>query len=183
MSRAWNNWFHITIHTYGTWLPGDPRGHRTRHHREHVEGDYRNPPPDTPERRALLERSRSLMPRPAVRIEPALREAVALAMRASLERRGVLLPIMCVDATHAHLLAKLPLEPESLPAETLRRLIGLAKKDASRALSDADEIPRGGLWGKRSRGEPVRDRSHQIAAYRYIERHARAGAFVLKSEA
>ena len=32
-------------HTYGTWLPGDPKGFRTRHHREHIEGDYRNPPP------------------------------------------------------------------------------------------------------------------------------------------
>src|SRR2546425_10665415 len=39
------HWFHITTHTYGAWLYGDPRGFRTRHHREHVEGDYKNPPP------------------------------------------------------------------------------------------------------------------------------------------
>lgn len=32
-------------HTYGTWLPWDGRGFRTRHHREHVDGDYRSPPP------------------------------------------------------------------------------------------------------------------------------------------
>ena len=38
-------WFHCTTHTYGAWLYGDPRGFRTRHHREHVEGDYKNPPP------------------------------------------------------------------------------------------------------------------------------------------
>ncbi|WP_437230609.1 hypothetical protein SH661x_002053 [Planctomicrobium sp. SH661] len=38
-------WFHVTLTTYGAWLPGDPRGFRTRHHREHVEGDYRDPPP------------------------------------------------------------------------------------------------------------------------------------------
>jgi hypothetical protein len=31
-------------HTYGTWLPGDPKGFRTRHHREHIEGDYKKPP-------------------------------------------------------------------------------------------------------------------------------------------
>jgi hypothetical protein len=38
-------WFHLTTHTYGVWLYGDPRGFRTRHHREHIEGDYKNPPP------------------------------------------------------------------------------------------------------------------------------------------
>ena len=39
---AWNHWYHCTAHTYGTWLRGDPRGWRARHHREHVDGDYRN---------------------------------------------------------------------------------------------------------------------------------------------
>jgi hypothetical protein len=38
-------WFHAIITTYGAWLDGDARGFRTRHHREHVEGDYKNPPP------------------------------------------------------------------------------------------------------------------------------------------
>ena len=38
-------WFHIIITTHGAWLPGDERGFRTRHHRQHVEGDYKNPPP------------------------------------------------------------------------------------------------------------------------------------------
>ncbi len=45
MSAPWNRWFHCIGGTYGSWLPGDRRGFRTRHHREHVEGDYRNPPP------------------------------------------------------------------------------------------------------------------------------------------
>ena len=31
--------------TYGTWLPGDFKGFRTRHHREHVEEDYKSAPP------------------------------------------------------------------------------------------------------------------------------------------
>src|SRR3954469_8997801 len=63
----WNNWYHCTTHTYGTWLRGDPRGWRARHHREHVIGDYKNPPP-----RGMYEkifaRSKSLMKRDAVRI-------------------------------------------------------------------------------------------------------------------
>jgi hypothetical protein len=44
-TRPWNDWYHCMGSTYGTWLPGDARGFRTRHHREHIEGDYRNPPP------------------------------------------------------------------------------------------------------------------------------------------
>jgi len=46
MSVPWNRWFHCIGGTYGSWLLGDPGGFRTRHHREHVEGDYRNPPPE-----------------------------------------------------------------------------------------------------------------------------------------
>jgi hypothetical protein len=41
----WNHWYHCMGNTFGTWLPGSPKGFRTRHHREHVEGDYKHPPP------------------------------------------------------------------------------------------------------------------------------------------
>ena len=37
-------WFHCTSHTYGAWLHGDERSFRTRHHREHKIGDYKNRP-------------------------------------------------------------------------------------------------------------------------------------------
>ena len=39
--KPWNFWYHVGSNTKGTWLTGDPRGFRSRHHREHVEGDYR----------------------------------------------------------------------------------------------------------------------------------------------
>ncbi|MCC6681198.1 MAG: hypothetical protein IT445_09900 [Phycisphaeraceae bacterium] len=45
MDGAWEDWYHCMANAYGTWLPGDPRGFRTRHHREHLEGDYKQPPP------------------------------------------------------------------------------------------------------------------------------------------
>ena len=44
MGEAEQRWFHCTAHAYAAWLPGDGRGSRTRDHREHVEGDYKNPP-------------------------------------------------------------------------------------------------------------------------------------------
>ena len=67
VSEPWNHWYHCTASTYGTWLRGDPRGWRARHHREHVEGDYRNPPP--PGTYApMLAQSKKLMKRPAVHL-------------------------------------------------------------------------------------------------------------------
>jgi hypothetical protein len=63
-------WRHCMSNTFGTWLPGDPRGFRTRRHREHVEGDYRNPPArSTYERRHEAARKR-MRPAPVVKFEP-----------------------------------------------------------------------------------------------------------------
>jgi hypothetical protein len=45
MTQPWNFWYHVGGNTKSTWLHGDRRGFRTRHHREHIEGDYRHPPP------------------------------------------------------------------------------------------------------------------------------------------
>src|SRR5436190_1901454 len=68
-------WFHITTHTYAAWLPGDPRGFRTRHHREHVEGDYKNPPP--PGKYAdRLARSKKLLTQEPVKLAPEWRPMV-----------------------------------------------------------------------------------------------------------
>ena len=65
--RGWNGWYHCTCNTYGTWLRGDPRGWRTRHDRERVEGDYRHPSkPGTWER--TYQRSGQLMTRSPVRL-------------------------------------------------------------------------------------------------------------------
>src|ERR1700722_14324129 len=63
--RAWNSWFHCMSNTYGTWLRGDPRGWRSRNHREHVDGDYRSPPPRG-KYKIMHDRSKSLMKRDRV---------------------------------------------------------------------------------------------------------------------
>src|SRR5687768_17438019 len=65
--QPWNDWYHVTVHVYGSWLRGDPKGWRSRHHREHCEGDYRNPPP-TGKYDHLYELSKSLMKRDPIRI-------------------------------------------------------------------------------------------------------------------
>jgi hypothetical protein len=184
MGSAWNNWFHITGHTSGSWLPGDPRGWRTRHHREHIEGDYKNPP-KTGSGDALLARSRALMKHEPVVLDEGSQSICAEVIFASLARHGVEVAILVVDRVHFHVLAKFLLvesqrKPTDLdpwacarnpPVAQIRQIVGTAKKDASRELSEREIAPRGPTWAKRARMQPIDDRSHQVNTYRYIERH------------
>src|SRR5829696_2802622 len=45
MTRPGMRWRHVIINTLCSWLHGDERGFRSRGHRIHSSGDYRNPPP------------------------------------------------------------------------------------------------------------------------------------------
>ena len=119
---------------------------------------------------------------------------VCAELTASLRRHRVLVAICSVDANHADVLAKFSDEmSDALVARVarlsesrnaglapVRHLIGIAKKDAARARRDRGHTETGGVWAKRSRCQPVRDRAHQVAAFRYIGRHEREGAFVVQ---
>jgi hypothetical protein len=162
MHGPWNHWYHCMCNTYGTWLPGDPRGFRTRHHRLHVDGDYKNPPPagrfdDLHRRSGELMRRRPVY-LTAVQIPKALDEILA-----SLGRRSIELVAASLDDHHFHLLARFP---DHRP----RHWLGIAKKESSHFLGS------GGLWAVRGKILPVRDRAHQVNVARYILSHASHGA-------
>jgi len=165
---AWNGWYHVDGHTYGTWLRGDPRGWRSRKHREHVEGDYKSPPPPGRHDR-LREQSRRLMKGPPVRLDRNQRRVAGQAMVAKLLALGVEVLAVSLDAVHYHILAR-------FPDGDVRKPVGLAKKTASVLLS-AHGL-RGVVWAKRRRALPVRDRTHQVNVFRYTRRHADQGAWV-----
>ena len=101
----WRNWFHCMGSAYGQWLPGDPRGWRARHHREHVEGDYKNPPP-AGRYDDLFRQSKALMKHDAVVFTPEQRRTVCLALTEALPHHEVELVDLCVSATHYHVLAR-----------------------------------------------------------------------------
>ena len=107
MSKAWNGWYHVNGNTYGTWLRGDPRGWRTRRHREHVDGDYKHPPAQGTFE-AIYERSKSLMTRRAVYLNRTQRQVAGQAMVERLVALGVELLTLSQDASHYHLLARFP---------------------------------------------------------------------------
>jgi acetylornithine deacetylase len=164
-------WFHITAHTYGAWLHGDPRGFRTRHHREHVEGDYKNPPRGeaAKEYAKKFERSKDLLKQAPVVLTPEWRKVVGIAVRERLVELGAEVIALGVSAAHAHIQAR-------MLASCPRKWTGLAKKHAWHVAIERGW--QGALWAKRSKATPIKDRAHQENTFDYIIRHRGQGAWV-----
>ena len=165
---AWNGWYHVNGNTYGTWLRGDARGWRTRHHREHVEGDYKNPPASGTFEETL-ERSKRLMSKPPVRLSAPQRAVAGRAMVEKLAELGIEVIAASVDAVHFHVLAR-------FRDGEVRPRVARAKKHASHELTKVG-LP-GQVWAKRSRALPITDRAHQVNTFGYILEHAEKGAWV-----
>ena len=179
----WNNWFHCMGSTYGTWLRGDPRGWRARHHREHVDGDYKNPPPPG-KYDEIFARSRDLMNRDEVLLNRDQRVIACREMGKTFLYHKIELIDLSVGAAHFHLLARFtPLNVDlyknpgiRIPGlrditkvnryELLKRIarhyIGVAKKNSSRLLSDASLVVPSGIWAVRGKIKAISDREHQL---------------------
>jgi len=182
---GWNGWYHCISSTYGAWLPGDPRGFRTRGHREHVEGDYKSPPAaGMYEQRH--EAAKGRMKRKAVVLSGEAQRVVVEEVRDSLTRHGAEVIAVSVSATHMHVLARFPLEGKpsilerglrdnrtSAVDDPVRHIMGLAKQWSSkRLIADGLAAP-GGVWAKRGKIVPIKDRGHQVNVCKYIIDHAR----------
>ena len=161
-------WYHTVMHTYGAWLRGDSRGFRTRHHREHVEGDYKNPPP-TGRYEDLERRSRELLKQPPVILSPEWRAIIGAAVKERLQGLGARLIVISMGGQHCHFLAQ-------MPPEQARPWAGIAKKHAwfvARERGWADK-----LWAKRGKATPIENYNHQVNTFYYILRHLAQSAWV-----
>ena len=161
-------WFHVIICTYGSWLPGDPRGFRTRNHREHVEGDYKNPPP-AGVYDARLARTRKLLKQPPVVFPPEWRPIIGAALRERLEQEGATVISLSVGGQHAHIQAK-------MPPVLVDHWVGLAKRHVTFTLHERGWS--GLVWAKGNNVKPIKDRTHQGNVFGYIGDHIREGAWV-----
>jgi hypothetical protein len=168
LETPWNDWYHCNGNTYGTWLPGDPRGFRERHHRRHIDGDYKNPPPPGAHD-DQLNRSRRLMKKEAVLLNPRQREVAVQTFAEKLLGDEVELLVLAINDHHFHLLARFR---DRQP----KHWIGRAKMHASMLLRDHD-LP-GRVWAAGCRTLPICDRKHQLNVFNYIARHRRQGASV-----
>ena len=188
----WNGWYHAIATCYGTWLRGDPRGWRSRRHREHVEGDYQNPPP-AGTYAIEFRRSRQQLAHAPMRFPPDVREVVRDALADRLGDFDTEVVALAVAATHAHAVVRFVNRgvrgsvdvPGLAAANALRdgrdpvprHVFGVAMKHASHVLREADLKRPGPVWAKRAKFVPVADRAHQLAATRYVVAHAlREGA-------
>lgn len=168
MSEDHRVWHHIVLTTYGAWLYGDARGFRTRHHREHIDGDYKNPPPLG--EHADIERiSREALKQPAVVLSVEWRAFLGPQLQTEFHRRGAWVLILAVAPQHVHVLAK-------LTAHGVREFVGKVKRRV--ALRAMEHGWQGRLWGVRSKAIRIRDRAHHGNAFRYIRAHAAEGAWV-----
>lgn len=170
--QPWNHWFHCTCNTFGTWLPGDPRGWRERHHRQHVNGDYRSPPPKGTGDK-LLAQSRRAMTRPPLHLGKPYRATVLRTVVDCLLNDGIEILVAALDDHHLHVLGQ-------FPKHDPRARLGWAKFAATKrvkAEGGLAHLPLGvGIWGKRSKALPITDRPHLVNTVNYIAGHARRGA-------
>lgn len=207
IGTGWHGRYHIIGNTYGTWLHGDPKGFRTLHHREYIDGDYKHPPPPG-KYEHLYRRSLSLMSRDAVNLTPEARGIACRMMAAAMQYHHIELLVISDGAKHYHAVARFPCTPQwcqllssldpkadglqsvgfhrfdrtrrkSALDDPPRHYIGIAKKRAARALSDAGLVPPGGAFAKRCHVVPIEDRAHQLQAVPYVRDHYQEGAAVL----
>jgi len=158
--------YHVMWGTYGSWLPGDPRGFRTRKGRRQVPWDYRHPPPPGTYDR-LHAYARQSLKKPPVVLPAPLREPLG---RACLERfglEGVEVFALSVGAEHVHAALE-------CPGEGLKTLVGRAKKVSSHRVRG--RLP-GRVWQEGCRPIRVRDEAHWQNVLNYIKSHA-PGAWV-----
>lgn len=151
-------WRHVIINTHSTWHHGDERGFRSRKHRIHSSGDYKNPPPKG-EHAGLLEYRFDRSSEP-VEIKRELRPVVGRSIVdhfASLNHRVL---SVAVGKIHAHAVVELP-----WARDVVKVIVGHAKRKSSRAVKD--QLP-GTLWAAGGTYKPVRDREHLKSAYEYV---------------
>jgi REP element-mobilizing transposase RayT len=159
-------WFHITFGTLGSWLPGDPRGFRTKHEKIHSSGHHRAPPPPG-EHAKLLCYSEQLRPDAVVILKPLL-PVIGHAIIESAGQHGYRINALSIAPMHAHLLIELP--RTGTVAE-----VGKLKRRASFAIKD--RMP-GRVWAKGCGVKPIKDKSHLVNTFNYILRHKEQGAWV-----
>jgi hypothetical protein len=133
-------WGHINFHTLNSWLPGSPKGFRTRDHKIHSSGDYKRPPP-VGEHEGLYRYSKEISGEPIV-IPPVLRETIGKKILEKLDRYSYRVLSVSVGAKHVHVLTELPDDRGRVKA-----VIGECKAVSSHAVR---EVLPGSKWRRSS---------------------------------
>lgn len=158
MPRSGKLWRHVIINTHGTWLHGDQRGFRSRKHRIHSSGDYRNPPPKG--EHAKLHEFQKQRSVGEIHIDRNDRTIIGREIVRHLQTEGHRVLAIAVAKVHAHLLVELPRALDEVKA-----IIGDAKKKSSRALERS--MP-GSIWAAGGKYKRIMESAHQHNVFEYI---------------
>ncbi len=162
MDRYWL----LTWTTYGTWLPGDPRGSTLRV--PDVDGDGRSRTflrlkGEGGRARGLARSAARRMTGPPARLTADEARVVLDEIRSQARFRRWALPACAVMANHVH--AVVGLGPDEEPSRALHAF----KAYASRALNDRRGRPAGGTWWTQSGStQRLRWEANGVAAVRYV---------------
>ncbi len=149
------------------WLHGDERGFRSRHHRIHSSGDYKNPPPLS-EHEKLRQYMQNLVNGAPKFLAPPEYPIVGSAFVLKLLQMNCKVFIVACGCTHLHVLY------QSVESDAQAEL-GKPKQYASYKLRH----PSGKLWARGAAIIRVRGGGHAGEAFDYIGRHStHEGAWV-----
>lgn len=144
--------------TYCSWLKGDERGFRAKHHEIHSSGNYKNPPPKS-EHEGLRHYFAHLKKK-EIRIEMRERPIIGRAILNALREHGIKVLAIAVAKVHAHIVPELPDD-----MKRIRAIIGDVKRKSSRAVKDT--MP-GKVWSRGEHAERVVTKDHLICAWEYV---------------
>ena len=161
-------WRHVIIGTHGSWLPGSPKGWRSRGHRIHSSGDYNHPPLEG-EHECLYQFHLARCP-DAITIPQSLRATIGTAFVHELNLLNHEVLAIAVSGQHCHVLAELP----QTKSET-HKAVGHAKRRSSRKVRN--EMP-GAVWAAGGKFIVVDNEAYQRRVFEYILRHQQEGAWV-----
>ncbi len=158
MPRSGMRWRHVIISTVNSWLPGDPRGFRSRKHKIHSSGDYKHPPPPG-EHAGLHAYSKKISGNPVL-VPYELRSVVGMAILRKLRKLDYRVLALSVGGMHAHALVELPDD-----ILIVRHIAGQCKTVSSHAIRRS--VP-GRVWGAGGTYKPVDNARHHRQVFRYI---------------
>ncbi|MGQ0633331.1 MAG: hypothetical protein ACT4QC_01870 [Planctomycetaceae bacterium] len=168
-------WWLVTWSTYGSWLPGDPRGFQTWRGKEYV------PPPkryakvgeqiyDVKQYAGRYNSARTSMIRSPVTLTPAQRAKTLEGVVDKVGKLKLRASVLAVCAQHSHLLAK-------FGALKIRRTVGFLKAEATKRLHDGG-VATAGVWGKECHMKSKNEGREFRNAFEYVRRHADEGAAI-----
>lgn len=167
-------WWLVTWSTYGSWLPGDPRGFQTWRGRDYVPPPKRYATPGEksydPAKYAGRYEEAKAVTGAAVKLTAEQRRITSGAFVAEIAKLPIVPSIMAVSNEHGHLLAK-------FGALKIRRTVGVLKGEATKALHRSGHRQED-FWGKECHMKSKKEGREFRVAFDYVHRHLDDGAIV-----